>query len=57
MLTDGEWSADGDGYAIYAPAHHTPGKVQATAAAAEADKDDEPAAWSVQPKHAPDKHG
>jgi hypothetical protein len=27
------------------------------AAAAEADKDDEPAAWSVQPKHAPDKHG
>src|ERR1035441_2445915 len=32
-------------------------KVQATAAAAEADKDDEPAAWSVQPKHAPDKHG
>ena len=44
-------------YTIYAPAHHTPGKVQATAAAAEADKDDEPAAWSVQPKHAPDKHG
>jgi hypothetical protein len=42
---------------IYAPAHHTPGKVQATAAAAEADKDDEPAAWSVQPKHAPDEHG
>jgi len=27
-------------YAIYAPAHHQPGKVQATAAAAEADKDD-----------------
>jgi mannose-6-phosphate isomerase-like protein (cupin superfamily) len=44
-------------YAIYAPAHHTPGKVQATAAVAEADKDDEPAAWSVQPKHSPDKHG
>jgi mannose-6-phosphate isomerase-like protein (cupin superfamily) len=44
-------------YAIYSPAHHTPGKVQATAAAAEADKDDEPAPWSVQPKHAPDKHG
>ena len=44
-------------YAIYAPAHHKPGKVQATAAAAEADKDDEPAAWSVQSKHAPDKHG
>ena len=44
-------------YAIYAPAHHTPDKVQTTAAAADADKDDEPAAWSVQPKHAPDKHG
>jgi hypothetical protein len=43
-------------YAIYSPAHHTPGKVQATAAAAEADKDDEPAAWSVQ-NHALDKHG
>ena len=42
-------------YVIYAPAHHKPGKVQATAA--EAGKDDEPAAWSVQPKHAPDKHG
>jgi mannose-6-phosphate isomerase-like protein (cupin superfamily) len=44
-------------YAIYAPAHHKPGKVQATAAVAEADKGDKPAAWSVQPKHAPDKHG
>lgn len=44
-------------YAIYAPAHHTPGKVHATAAAAEADKDDEPAAWSVQPSHVDDKHG
>jgi mannose-6-phosphate isomerase-like protein (cupin superfamily) len=44
-------------YAIYAPAHHTPGRVQATAALAEADKGDEPAKWSVQPKHAPDKHG
>ena len=44
-------------YTIYAPAHHRPDKVQATAAAAEADKDDEPAAWSVQPQHAPDKHG
>jgi len=39
-------------YAIYSPAHHKPGKVQATAAAAEADKDAESAAWSVQPKHA-----
>lgn len=44
-------------YAIYAPAHHTPGKVHPTAAAAEADKDDAPAAWSVQPKRVPDKHG
>ena len=44
-------------YAIYAPAHHTPGKVQATAAVAEADKDDKPAAWSVQPNHTADKHG
>jgi len=31
--------------------------VQATADEAEADKGDEPPAWSVQPKHAPDKHG
>src|SRR5665647_1227382 len=44
-------------YAIYAPAYHKPEKVQATLAAAEADQDDKPAGWSVQPKHAPDKHG
>ena len=44
-------------YAIYAPAHHAPDKVQATEAVAEADHDDKPAAWSVQPKHQPDKHG
>jgi mannose-6-phosphate isomerase-like protein (cupin superfamily) len=44
-------------YTIYAPAHHKPGKVQATAAAAAADKDDKPADWSLQPKHLPDKHG
>jgi mannose-6-phosphate isomerase-like protein (cupin superfamily) len=44
-------------YTIYAPAHHAPDKVQVTAAAAKADKNDEPAAWSVQPKHTPDKHG
>ncbi|TBW39064.1 cupin domain-containing protein [Siculibacillus lacustris] len=44
-------------YAVYAPAHHTPGKVQATAAIAEADKADEPADWSVQPKPVADKHG
>jgi mannose-6-phosphate isomerase-like protein (cupin superfamily) len=44
-------------YAIYAPAHHAPNKTQETAAAAAADKDDEPASWSVQPKHVPDEHG
>jgi mannose-6-phosphate isomerase-like protein (cupin superfamily) len=44
-------------YAIYAPAHHKPGKVQATAAIARADTDDAPADWSVQPGHAPDQHG
>ncbi|WP_316229942.1 hypothetical protein [Bradyrhizobium sp. SZCCHNR1051] len=44
-------------YAIHAPAHHTPGKVQATAAAAAADRDDAPAAWSVQPKQVVDHHG
>jgi mannose-6-phosphate isomerase-like protein (cupin superfamily) len=37
-------------YAIYAPAHHKPGKIHNTAAVAEADKDDEPAEWSVQPQ-------
>ena len=36
-------------YAVYAPAHHKPGKVHKTAKDAEADKDDEPASWSVQP--------
>jgi len=36
-------------YAIYAPAHHKPGKVHKTAANAAADMDDEPAEWSVQP--------
>lgn len=44
-------------YAIYAPAHHMPNKVQSTEAVAIADKDDNPAAWSVQPKHVSDKHG
>lgn len=44
-------------YAIYAPAHHKPGKIHKTAAEAEADTDDEPAEWSVQPKAtAPDQH-
>jgi mannose-6-phosphate isomerase-like protein (cupin superfamily) len=36
-------------YAIYAPVHHKPGKVHATAKEAERDRDDEPAEWSVQP--------
>ena len=36
-------------YAIYAPAHHKPGKVQGTATDAASDTDDEPAEWSVQP--------
>jgi len=44
-------------YAIYAPAHHKPGKVHPTAEVAEADTDDEPADWSVQPRQVPDKHG
>ena len=44
-------------YAIYAPVHHMPNKVQSTEAVAIADKDDNPAAWSVQPKHVSDKHG
>ena len=44
-------------YAIYAPAHHKPGKVHATAAAAAGDTDDEPTAWSVQPRSAPNLHG
>jgi mannose-6-phosphate isomerase-like protein (cupin superfamily) len=45
-------------YAIYAPAHHKPGKVHRTAADAAADRDDEPAPWSVQPATARhDEHG
>lgn len=44
-------------YAIYAPVHHAPNKVQATAATAEADKHDAPASWSVQQEQVPDKYG
>ena len=45
-------------YAIYAPAHHKPGKIHKTAADDIADKDDDPPEWSVQPKVTPpDKHG
>jgi mannose-6-phosphate isomerase-like protein (cupin superfamily) len=36
-------------YALYAPAHHKPGKIHETMADAMADTDDEPAEWSVQP--------
>ena len=36
-------------YAVYAPAHHKPGKIHKTAADAAADADDEPAEWSIQP--------
>ena len=45
-------------YVIYAPAHHKPGKIHTTASEAAADKDDEPAEWSVQPPGArADQHG
>jgi mannose-6-phosphate isomerase-like protein (cupin superfamily) len=43
-------------YAIYAPAHHKPGKVHATATDAATDTDDEPADWSVQPTSVTDLH-
>lgn len=36
-------------YAIYAPAHHKPGKIHKTASDAAADVDDDPADWSTQP--------
>ena len=41
-------------YAIYAPAHHKPGKIHKTASDAAADVDDDPADWSVQPKVTPE---
>ena len=43
-------------YTVYAPQHHSPGKVQPTKAIADTDTDDEPADWSVQPEQAPDQH-
>ena len=44
-------------YAIYAPAHHKPGKIHRTAEEGERDTDDEPADWSVQPAVTPhDQH-
>ena len=44
-------------YTVYAPQHHAPGKVQHTKEIADADTDDEPADWSVQPQSAHDQHG
>ncbi len=47
-------------YAVYAPVHHAPGIVQATAEDAARDEEagtDEPPPWSVQPPQAPsDEH-
>jgi len=47
-------------YAIYAPVHHAPGLVQATAQDAQHDEDsgnDQPPAWSAPPDfHEPDQH-
>ncbi len=47
-------------YAVYAPVHHAPGKIHATAAEAERDENsgkDEPPDWSVQPpQHRSDEH-
>lgn len=47
-------------YAVYAPVHHAPGRVHATAQDAEADEQagtDEPPEWSVQPpRQAADEH-
>jgi len=43
-------------YTVYAPQHHQPGKVQQTKSVADADTDDEPAAWSVQPELVADEH-
>jgi len=43
-------------YTVYAPQHHQPGKVQKTKAIADADTDDEPADWSVQPDPTEDQH-
>jgi mannose-6-phosphate isomerase-like protein (cupin superfamily) len=47
-------------YAVYAPVHHSSGKVHATSADAEQDEEsgrDEPPSWSVQPgQHPSDEH-
>lgn len=44
-------------YAIYAPVHHSPGKIHKTAEDDHNDESDDPPEWSVQPKVTrPDKH-
>ena len=47
-------------YTVYAPVHHAPGKVQATADDAERDEEageDEPPSWAVEPVDGePDQH-
>jgi mannose-6-phosphate isomerase-like protein (cupin superfamily) len=43
-------------HTAFAPQHHTPRKVQQTKAIADADTDDEPAEWSVQPDPVADQH-
>jgi mannose-6-phosphate isomerase-like protein (cupin superfamily) len=48
-------------YAVYAPVHHSAGKVHPTSGDAERDEEagtDEPPSWSVQPDEQPeDRHG
>jgi mannose-6-phosphate isomerase-like protein (cupin superfamily) len=43
-------------YTVYAPQHHKPGKIHQTKVVADADTDDEPANWSVQPDPVADQH-
>lgn len=43
-------------YTVYAPQHHKPGKLHQTKSIAEADLDDKPADWSVQPNPVADSH-
>src|SRR4051794_21645254 len=46
-------------YAVYAPVHHAPGRVQPTAADAKRDEEsgvDKPPPWSVQPAAESDEH-
>jgi hypothetical protein len=43
-------------YTVYAPQHHTPGKVHQTKGIADADTNDQPADWSNQPGAVADQH-